>query len=76
MNGSVKQVSGMELVWPVEERPRQAGLPGFPCAQGGHKHMECAHLAPSSIDTSRVMDLCDQGGNAPLGDFTQALEEN
>lgn len=59
---------GASLV--VEERPRQAGLPGCLCDQEGHKNMECAHLALPSIDTYRIIDLCDQGGNAPCGDFT------
>lgn len=60
----------MELVWPVEERPRQAGLLGFLCHQGGHKHMECAQLVPPSIDPSMIIDLCVQAGNAPRGGFT------
>lgn len=60
----------MDLVWSVEERPRKAGLPDFLCDQGGHKHTECVHLVPPSLDTHRIIDLHDQGGNAPHGDST------
>lgn len=31
--------------------------------------MECAHLVPPSIDTYGIIDLHDQGGCVPHGDF-------
>lgn len=66
----MKHLCGMELAWPEEERPRQAGLSGFLCDRGGHKQMECAHLVPPFIDTYRIRDLYERGGYGPVGDFT------
>lgn len=60
----------MELVWPVEGRPRQAGPLGLLCDWGGHKPIECAHLVPPAVATYRIIDLHDQGLYMPTGDFT------